>query len=209
MVEQVVNRKQVTRQEALAQGLKRYFTGNPCPHGHIAERFVTSFGCVDCAKLHGQSESHKRATQKWELANPESAKQRRKRYHDKNPERARQWFLAWKKRNPDYFNEYLAEWAKRNPERYKRNYQRASENRRARVIGAEGSFTKDDIERIFVEQNGLCTGCGKDIRKTFEIEHIVPLSRGGSNFPANIQLMCRPCNASKATKTMDEWLTSR
>jgi len=38
----------ITRQEAIEKGLTRYFNGKPCPRGHIAERFVSSFGCVDC-----------------------------------------------------------------------------------------------------------------------------------------------------------------
>jgi hypothetical protein len=38
----------MTRAEAKAQGLKRYFTGKPCPHGHISERHVSSMGCLAC-----------------------------------------------------------------------------------------------------------------------------------------------------------------
>src|ERR1035437_4914004 len=37
-----------SRQEAKANGLARYFTGQPCPHGHIAERY-TSGSCAECA----------------------------------------------------------------------------------------------------------------------------------------------------------------
>lgn len=37
----------ISRKEAAARGLKRYFSGKPCPHGHLAERFV-SHGCVEC-----------------------------------------------------------------------------------------------------------------------------------------------------------------
>jgi hypothetical protein len=44
----------ITRDDAVRQGLKRYFTGIPCKqNGHIAERFVSTRACVDCmyAKL--------------------------------------------------------------------------------------------------------------------------------------------------------------
>jgi hypothetical protein len=30
----------ISRQEALAQGVKRYFTGKPCCRGHVAERLA-------------------------------------------------------------------------------------------------------------------------------------------------------------------------
>lgn len=40
--------KIVSRKEAKERGLKRYFSGIPCRHGHISERYVSSRGCVDC-----------------------------------------------------------------------------------------------------------------------------------------------------------------
>jgi hypothetical protein len=38
----------ISRQEALAQGLPRYFNGKPCKHGHVSERFVSNRGCYQC-----------------------------------------------------------------------------------------------------------------------------------------------------------------
>lgn len=38
----------VTRKEARTRGLKRYFTGKPCKHGHVAERWVANTGCTVC-----------------------------------------------------------------------------------------------------------------------------------------------------------------
>ncbi len=38
----------ITRKEALSVGRKRFFTDKPCIHGHIAQRFVTTGGCVAC-----------------------------------------------------------------------------------------------------------------------------------------------------------------
>jgi 5-methylcytosine-specific restriction endonuclease McrA len=38
------------RVAAKAAGLKRYFTGKPCKHGHIAERLVSCGLCVECSK---------------------------------------------------------------------------------------------------------------------------------------------------------------
>jgi hypothetical protein len=40
--------KIVTRQEAIARGLNRYFNGNPCVHGHIGERYTLTANCVQC-----------------------------------------------------------------------------------------------------------------------------------------------------------------
>ena len=38
----------ISRAEAIKQGLKRYFTGKPCKHGHVAEREVFNATCVEC-----------------------------------------------------------------------------------------------------------------------------------------------------------------
>lgn len=39
----------ITRAQAKAQGLKRYYTGKTCRAGHIAERYVATASCVACA----------------------------------------------------------------------------------------------------------------------------------------------------------------
>lgn len=38
----------VTRQDAVSKGLGRYFTGKPCKHGHVTQRFTSSSGCIEC-----------------------------------------------------------------------------------------------------------------------------------------------------------------
>lgn len=38
----------VTRKAAKAAGLLRYFTGRPCPHGHVAQRYVSTGACLQC-----------------------------------------------------------------------------------------------------------------------------------------------------------------
>jgi hypothetical protein len=40
----------ISRAEAKAKGLKRYFTGKPCKHGHVAERQVSNATCVECER---------------------------------------------------------------------------------------------------------------------------------------------------------------
>ena len=40
----------ITREEAKGKGLKRYFTGEPCPRGHLSERYTSNKTCFDCNK---------------------------------------------------------------------------------------------------------------------------------------------------------------
>lgn len=82
----------------------------------------------------------------------------------------------------------------------------ASHARRARILNADGTFTSDDVYRIFVTQTGLCTGCLADLILTsYHIDHIMPLSKGGSNWPDNLQLLCPTCNLEKSAKLPEEW----
>ena len=41
--------------------------------------------------------------------------------------------------------------------------------------------------------------------KQLEADHILPLSRGGSNALVNLATACRPCNLSKGSKAVEDW----
>lgn len=70
---------------------------------------------------------------------------------------------------------------------------------KARRRGAEGKFTILDVIRMFNQQNGCCKICG-DYLLRYEIDHIIPIIRGGTNWPENLQLLCKPCNCRKGGK---------
>jgi hypothetical protein len=50
--------KIISRAEAIALGLKQYFTGEPCKHGHVAHRLVVhnlvSGRCIECRRVSAQ-----------------------------------------------------------------------------------------------------------------------------------------------------------
>lgn len=83
---------------------------------------------------------------------------------------------------------------RRDPERFKELAYR----RRARVAGVERQpYGRDEI---FKRDSGICRGCGEVLTHDYEIDHIVPISLGGVDTPANVQLMCPPCNRRKAAR---------
>lgn len=69
---------------------------------------------------------------------------------------------------------------------------------------APGRFTDEDLIVLFAKQDDQCI-CGKHLSEDWTIDHIVPISRGGTHWPDNIQLLCMSCNVSKGAKTMVEW----
>lgn len=54
--------------------------------------------------------------------------------------------------------------------------------------------------KFIIERDGpTCYLCGTPVdHLTGQIEHIIPMSRGGSNEPHNVAVACEPCNRDKA-----------
>lgn len=75
----------VTLAQARNEGLTRYFTGSPCPHGHIAERRVKNSACAGCAvvRLAAWKDANKdkisAAGRIWRAKNVEKIRERRRR----------------------------------------------------------------------------------------------------------------------------------
>jgi hypothetical protein len=62
------------------------------------------------------------------------------------------------------------------------------------------------VRSIVMERDSYaCIYCGSD--KQLEADHILPLSRGGSNAFINLATACRPCNLSKGSKAVEDWGT--
>ena len=60
--------------------------------------------------------------------------------------------------------------------------------------------------RLYGEQEGVCNGCVTHFPfRVMEVDHILPRSRGGTDHPDNLQVLCSGCNRSKGDKTMAEW----
>lgn len=76
---------------------------------------------------------------------------------------------------------------------------------KAKRKGASGSFDKNDIERIKLLQKNKCCYCKVSLKNGFHIDHIYPVSKGGSNEPKNIQLLCPYCNISKKDKLPEDF----
>jgi site-specific DNA-methyltransferase (adenine-specific) len=66
------------------------------------------------------------------------------------------------------------------------------------------SKEKSVKERLYKEQNGLCNGCKTQFEiRNLTVDHIIPQSKGGSDYYENYQLLCGSCNSIKGARPME------
>jgi 5-methylcytosine-specific restriction endonuclease McrA len=79
---------------------------------------------------------------------------------------------------------------------------RRSAKRRAAAFGYSGPhFTKEQWLELLEACGHRCLACGAT--ESVSVDHIVPLSLGGSNAITNIQPLCATCNSLKGAAVRD------
>jgi 5-methylcytosine-specific restriction endonuclease McrA len=144
-------------------------------------------------------------------------------HHVKNRDRKIQVACEWQRVNAERKQAYDAEYRERTRERrlaLKREHSRrvtaahdpelmlsrrlSTRARAARLRATSSAVTVRDITRLAHRQQGLCAYCGNHMEAP-EIEHVLPIVRGGRHSIGNIVLACRPCNRGKSHRTVMEW----
>ena len=92
-------------------------------------------------------------------------------------------------------------WKRDRHRAYSRNSD-AWQRRRERIRSSKDpSHTPADVELLREIQRDFCYYCGTSIREKRNVEHLVPLARGGSDGFDNIVLACPSCNRDKYVST--------
>lgn len=73
---------------------------------------------------------------------------------------------------------------------------------KARRRGAEGKFTPAEWRSLLDKYEHKCLWCGKTGGK-LTVDHVLPVSKGGTNYIDNIQPLCDHCNKSKNARIID------
>lgn len=188
------------RAEAKAQGAKRFFTGDSCKRGHVAERKACDGTCVECAKM---------LDLKWKAENParfkETSKKAAARWYASHIEHARAVARKRVANDRELARAKCKKWRADNPIKARIDWDR----RRVRKLSAEGSYTVAEADRIRAAQKDKCAACGTRLKGGGHLDHIVALARGGSNWPSNLQWLCAPCNLTKSARDPIEFMQSR
>lgn len=106
---------------------------------------------------------------------------RAKQTYEQNKDRKNQLLKIRRATNPDKFRNYY-------------NTYRARQMTNAYV------FTPKDLQRL---SRLACAYCGAT--ENLELEHIIPLARGGCHSVGNTTKACRSCNSSKSDRLLMEW----
>ena len=155
--------------------MKRLSTRATCRNGHprTAVSVYKDGQCKLC---------HTARAQRWRMkhAQADSAYNKQWKHDHAKEERARQ-----------------AHWRKTHPA----NRRASAHKRLARIRGCVGAFTASEWTALIVSYSCTCLCCGQ--RKVLTPDHVISLSKGGSNDIGNIQPLCRKCNERKGVKYTD------
>lgn len=145
--------------------------------------------------------------QRWrEKVGNEHLARQAKEWREKNPGKTREYYLrVIAKLDP----EQRKEKGKKHRETYRFQRQAGSAAYYARRYGGTGVITNEHLVGLHKWQDHCCFYCRRPLDAKETIEHIVPLSRGGSNNPWNVSLVCGDCNNAKNNKIYRiEWVPS-
>ena len=127
-------------------------------------------------------------------------KAKHKAYYEANKKRIYERNQQWRKEHPDKWDAM---------QRKYRATEKGRAARRARVriyesqvFGAAGSYSVEALKARWDFWGGKCYLCSKEADT---VDHVKPVARGGSNWPANLRPACRSCNSRKNDKTLAEY----
>lgn len=135
------------------------------------------------------------------INNPDKDKEYKRKWRENNLDKARLSARLYARKkyidDSDSMRLYQSEWRSKNKTKTVLNKQ----IRRVRIkSGGVFYVSEKEIAKLY---STPCLSCGS--KNNIEIDHVIPVSRGGTNSVGNLVALCRPCNRSKGNRTYMEW----
>jgi 5-methylcytosine-specific restriction endonuclease McrA len=141
---------------------------------------------------------------KWREQNRIKHRTYSKAYYAEHKEERSAYYADWRVRNLESINKYNKQWRIDNPERMRARRKLDNARRRALLENAKGDFTVDEWLELKESYGNTCLACGRSEPEVkITPDHVIPLSKGGSNSIENIQPLCWGCNAGKQARIKD------
>lgn len=156
-----------------------------------------------CSKLCSSRTPNRRAKQaEGRALNRERQRSYAKRHYAANRDEYAARTKNWRAANPERAREVARNGRTR---RYRSDPAADLARQHARRAATVGTFTGAEWRSI--PFNDICSYCGKTGEMT--IDHVVPISAGGTNSTENIVPACGRCNSSKGNKSLVFYLAQR
>lgn len=81
--------------------------------------------------------------------------------------------------------------------------------RSERSATSGGAYTDAELSTVRKLLGNRCRFCDSPLEDGGHVEHLTPVSRGGSSYLRNITLSCAKCNLAKTNKTLSEFIAWR
>lgn len=146
-------------------------------------------------------ESVLRSQETYRAQNKEKVSQGKMRAKKAKPEKYKAMEVRYREKNRFAINQRLREWNARNKDKVRVWTRNAQAKRKA----VPGSYSLSEIKQMYADQGGLCAYCEGELNGTYHVDHMLPISRGGTNDWTNLAITCVNCNQRKWTKTTEEF----